>query len=68
MIGGCSLAETRFLTACCTFSKARTSICLTRSRETPNSLASFSSLIGSSARRRASKMWRSRLLRTESDW
>jgi hypothetical protein len=29
------------LTAFCTFSKARTSICLTRSRETPNSFASL---------------------------
>ena len=40
-------------TAFCTFSNARTSIWRTRSRETPNSSASSSSVIGSSARRRA---------------
>ena len=56
----------RLLTAFCTFSKARTSICRTRSRETPNSAASSSSVIGSSANRRASKMRRSRSLRTSS--
>jgi hypothetical protein len=54
------------ITAFCTFSKARTSIWRTRSRETPNSVASSSSVIGSSARRRASKMRRSRSLSTES--
>ena len=52
------------LTAFCTFSKARTSIWRTRSRDTPNSSASSSSVIGSSARRRASKMRRSRSLST----
>ena len=36
------------LTADCTFSKARTSICRTRSRDTPNSAARSSSVIGSS--------------------
>jgi hypothetical protein len=44
------------LTVFCTLSKARISICRTLSRETPNSLASFSSVTGSSARRRAIKM------------
>jgi len=57
---GCSIAATRDFTAFCTFSKARTSIWRTRSRETPNSLAKSSSVIGSSASRRASKMRRSR--------
>ena len=42
--------------AFCTFTKARTSIWRTRSRDTPNSPASSSSVIGSSASRRASKM------------
>ena len=53
-------------TAFCTFSKARTSIWRTRSRETPYSSASSSSVVGSSASRRASKMRRSRSLSTES--
>ena len=60
---GVSIAVTLFFTAFCTFSKARTSIWRTRSRETPNSSASCSSVTGSSARRRASKMRRSRSLR-----
>ena len=51
-------------TAACTFSNARTSIWRTRSRETPNSEESSSSVIGSSASRRASKMRRSRGLST----
>ena len=63
---GCSMAAMRFFTAFCTFSKARTSIWRTRSRETPNSAARSSSVIGSSARRRASKMRFSRSLSTSS--
>jgi hypothetical protein len=54
------MAAMRLFTAFCTFSKARTSFWRTRSRETPNSSASSSSVIGSSASRRASKMRRSR--------
>ena len=57
-----AMAATRFFTAFCTFSNARTSICRTRSRETWNSAARSSSVIGSSASRRASKMRRSRSL------
>ena len=64
--GGFSIAVMWLFTAFCTFSKARTSIWRTRSRETPNSSASSSSVIGSSARRRASKMRRSRSLSTVS--
>src|SRR5262249_28935053 len=45
---------------------ARTSIWRTRSRETPNSLVSSWSVIGSSESRRAWKMRRSRSLSTES--
>ena len=63
---GTSRAARFFLTASWIFSKALTSICRTRSRETPNSVESSSSVIGSSASRRASKMRRSRGLRTES--
>ena len=65
-VGGLSIAATRFFTAFCTFSNARTSICRTRSRDTPNSSARSSSVIGSSASRRASKMRRSRSFSTES--
>ena len=65
---GSSIAMMWLLTAFCTFSNARTSICRTRSRETPNSSASSSSVIGSSANRRASKMRRSRSLSTPSAW
>src|SRR6266566_1605611 len=50
----------------CTFWKARTSIWRTRSREMSNSTARSSSVIGSSASWRASKMRRSRSLSTES--
>src|SRR5712672_67072 len=46
--GGVSIAATRFFTAFCTFSKARTSIWRTRSRETANSSARSSSVTGSS--------------------
>ena len=53
-------------TASWTFSKARSSIWRTRSRETPNSVARSASVIGSSTSRRASKMRRSRLLSTVS--
>ena len=60
--GACCIALTRSSTACCTFSNARTSIWRTRSRLTPNSSASSSSVTGSSASRRASKMRRSRLV------
>src|ERR1700748_2008184 len=60
------MAAMRDFTAFCTFSKARTSIWRTRSRDTPNSSASSSSVTGSSARRRASKMRRSRSLSTSS--
>ena len=52
------------LTASCTFSKARTSIWRTRSREMSNSADRSSSVIGSSDRRRAWKMRRSRSLST----
>src|ERR1700676_4495815 len=41
-----SMAATRCRTAFCTSSKARTSICRTRSRETPNFSARSSSAIG----------------------
>src|SRR3984893_1988200 len=64
--GRISIAATRFFTARCTFSKARTSIWRTRSRETPNSDARSSRVMGSSASRRASKMRRSRSLSTVS--
>jgi hypothetical protein len=37
MAGGCSIVAMQFFAASCTFSKARTSIYRTRSRETPNS-------------------------------
>jgi hypothetical protein len=50
----------RAFTVRCTLSKAHTSICRTRSRETPNSAAKSSSVTGSSVRRRASKIRRSR--------
>jgi hypothetical protein len=50
----------RFLAAFRTFSKARTSICRIRSRDTLNFAARSSSVSGSSARCRASKMRRSR--------
>src|SRR5262249_41522024 len=63
---GASITATPFFTDFCTFSKARTSIWRTRSRDTPNSAAKSSSVIGSSASRRASKMRRSRSLSTES--
>src|SRR5215471_7491059 len=63
-VGGASMAATRFLTAFWTFSNARTSIWRTRSRDTPNSTARSSSVTGSSASRRASKMRRSRSLST----
>src|SRR6516165_1490205 len=43
---GKGAGATRFLTAFCTFSKARTSIWRTRSRDTPNLDARSSSLIG----------------------
>ena len=63
---GCSSSAIELLTAFCTFSNARTSIWRTRSRETPNSAARSSNVIGSSASRRASKMRRSRSLSTSS--
>src|SRR5262249_30648874 len=63
--GGASITATRFFTDFCTFSKARTSIWRTRSRDTPNSAAKSSSVIRSSASRRASKMCRSRSLSTD---
>src|SRR5215471_3348244 len=63
---GASITATPCFTDFCTFSKARTSIWRTRSRDTPNSAAKSSSVIGSSASRRASKMRRSRSLSTES--
>src|SRR5260370_7621833 len=44
------------LTADCTFSKARTSIWRTRSRDTPNSAARSSRVIGSAPTPRASEM------------
>ena len=53
-------------TAFCTFSKALTSIWRMRSRETPNSVERSSSVTGSSARRRASKMRRSRSFSVDS--
>ena len=59
---GASIAATRVFTAFWTFSKARTSICRMRSRDTPNSADKSSRVAGSSARRRASKMRRSRSL------
>src|SRR6516162_7908543 len=49
-----------------TSSKARASIWRTRSRDTPNSLASSASVIGSSARRRPSKIRRARGLSASS--
>ena len=58
------LAPGSACTASWIFSKARTSIWRTRSRETPNSVERSSSVIGSSASRRASKMRRSRGLST----
>src|SRR5262249_22374680 len=63
---GSSNMAIRFFTAAFTFSKARTSIWRTRSRDTPNSSASSSSVIGFSASRRISKMRRSRSLSTPS--
>src|SRR5258708_23311610 len=50
---GVSITATPFFTDFCTFSKARTPIWRTRSRETPNSSASSLSVIGSSASRAA---------------
>src|SRR5262249_11035199 len=46
---GASITATPFFTDFCTFSKARTSIWRTRSRDTPNSAAKSSSVIASSA-------------------
>src|ERR1700759_1383709 len=63
----CSARAMVPLTADCTFSKARTSIWRTRSRDTPNSAARSSSVIGSSARRGASKMLRSPALATPAE-
>ncbi len=57
---GCAAAAAALVTAFCTFSKARTSICRMRSRETPNSAESSSSVSGSSASLRASNTRRSR--------
>jgi hypothetical protein len=54
---GVSIAATRFFTAFCTFSKARTSIWRTRSRETPKRSGEFlqrDRIVG--FRRRSSKM------------
>ena len=60
--GGLGLRWPRrpWCTAFCTFSKARTSIWRMRSRLTPNSADSSSSVSGSSASRRASNTRRSR--------
>ena len=61
---GRSIAVIALFVAFCTLSKARTSICRMRSRDTPNVSASSSSVSGSSASCRASKMSRSRSLST----
>src|SRR5262249_7969986 len=63
-VGASRRSSAPCLIARCSFSKARTSIWRTRSREMPNSCERSSSVVGLSLSRRSTRIWRSRSLRS----